>query len=86
MTVFEFLKSKSIYELAKYLDEYGSHDNSPWMQWFNENYCSKCDGVLHNGLEYAYCELNDECRYLPDMIFAPYIEDIIKLWLESEID
>lgn len=86
MTVFEFIKSKSIDELAKYLDEYGYHDNAPWMQWFNENYCSKCDGILYNGLEYAYCELNDDCIYLPDMIFAPYIEDIIKLWLESEIE
>ena len=39
MTNFQHLQSISIDELAKWLDEYGQFDNSPWSTWFAEKYC-----------------------------------------------
>lgn len=84
MTIFEFLKSKSIDEIAEYLDEYGIHDNSPWILWWDENYCHKCNAVEQDGFDYSWCELNGKCKFFPEMNNVIYTKDIIKLWLESE--
>jgi len=45
MTNFEKFKSMSIDELADWLDKYGQFDGSPWMEWFNDNYCKKCESI-----------------------------------------
>ena len=76
MTIFEKIKSYSLEELADFLDKNGSFDQSPWSDWFNDNYCSKCESVMCKAvdckeklgidpwygedMECAYCELIDE--------------------------
>ena len=104
MTKFESIKSKNIDELAEWLDKYGAYDGSPWMEWWNENYCQKCEMVTmpreeyahivgwkpcpdyHGNIECGYCEVNGRCRYFEDMDEVPDNTEIIKMWLESEIE
>lgn len=62
MTNLEMFKAMSIEELAKWLDEYGHFDDSPWSNWFNENYCSKCEPIK--------CKYKDAEKTLG---FCPYL-------------
>lgn len=98
MTVFESFKTKNVDEIAEWLDKNGIYDGSPWMHWWDKNYCSKCETVIdyvpddegeetwHIGMECAWCELHDKCRFFQDMDDMPDNKQIIKLWLESEIE
>ena len=103
MTKFESIKSKSIDEIAEWIDKYVMYDDSPWSKWWNENYCQKCEAVTMPAEEYSrivgwghsyycgdiecgYCEVNGKCRYFQDMDDIPDNEEIIKMWLESEIE
>lgn len=92
MTNFEKLQSMNIDEKAEWLYEHGNFDNSPWMNRFDSLYCTKCEPIMCHHEETperefpcAYCELENKCRYFPDMDRVPKNRDIIKLWLESEI-
>lgn len=89
MTVYEYFKSKSIDELAEWLDEHVI-DDSPWISWWDNKYCKKCDSIYcedgdcGNG-EYGWCELNGKCKFFQDMDNIPDNKQIIKMWLEREI-
>ena len=92
MTVFENLKQKNIDELAEWLNSYDNWEESPWMDYWNENYCSKCKSeivyapYLNHNIECCWCELNDDkCRFFPEMDKQPNSTEMIKLWLESEV-
>ena len=84
------IKSKSLDEFAEWLDKYGAFDDSPWLNWWNENYCSKCDSeviktlIFENETECAWCELHNKCRFFQDMDEVPDSKQMIKMWLESE--
>jgi len=95
MTVFEKLKTKDIDELAEWLDKNCYFDNSPWVRYWDKNYCKNCESISGNGFclgmehfcgwhEFAYCEVHGNCRYFQDMEDVPDCKMIIKLWLESE--
>ena len=90
MTNFDFIKNMSIDELTDWLDKYGQFDVSPWMDWFNDNYCSKCEvdekDVLWPGytMDCAYCELEGKCKYLTQLDNIPDNKDVIKMWLMQE--
>ena len=98
MTRFEELKNMDIEALAKWIDENGQFDGSPWITWWDENYCSKCpsehgylpdDSGEHRWYictEFSWCELNGKCKFFPEMDEEPELKDIIKMWLESDID
>ena len=45
MTLFDKFKSMTIDELAEFIDEYGMYDNTPWMNWWDKNYCDKCESI-----------------------------------------
>lgn len=45
MTTFDCIKAMPIEVFAKWLDRNGQFDGSPWMEWFNENYCKKCKAI-----------------------------------------
>lgn len=45
MTNFEKLKAMSEDELVEWLSNYGISDTSPWDDWFNRNYCEKCEPI-----------------------------------------
>lgn len=85
MTVYENFKSMGIDELADWLDEYGMLDGSPWINWFDDNYCSKCKGIsVSDTMECGWCELNNKCKYFQDMDDIPDSKQMIKMWLKSE--
>jgi hypothetical protein len=87
MNLYNSLKYKTINELAEWLNEYCSHDFSPWTNWFDRNYCKKCDSIYFNGdrNEYSWCEINGKCKYFQDMSDIPNNKQVIKMWLESDI-
>ncbi len=100
MNNFNFLQSLSLDELATWLDKYGQFDDSPWMSWFNENYCDKCESIECSYTEYgahienpynrritfecSYCELENKCKFFLEFDDILDNKDIIKLWLNSE--
>lgn len=96
MTKFDNFKSKNIDELVEWLDKYGAFDNSPWMLWFDKNYCRNCppeDSLIPDSqeeqeywhhCECAWCELHDKCKFFPEMDEVPDNKQVIKMWLESE--
>lgn len=92
MNNFKYLQSMSIDELAKWLDKYGQYDNSPWNLWFDRKYCSNCESIMchyedsANEFPCAWCELNDGCKFLPDAKGMPDSLEIIKMWLETEVE
>ena len=89
MTVYENLLSKSIDELADLIDGYMLDDNEPYILWWDENYCNKCEPALglydDIEMEFSWCELNNKCRFFPELDYIPNSKQIIKLWLESEV-
>ena len=91
MTVFDWINSKNIDEFAEWLYKVGTYDDSPWMQWWNDNYCGKCEPEVIDDVDCnkefvcAWCELHDKCKYFKDMEDIPTIEQTIKMWLESEV-
>ena len=91
MKAYDKFKSMSIDELADWLDKYGMFDCSPWLKWFDDNYCSKCESetafVLHfnKELECSWCELHGKCKYFKEMEDIPDNKQTIKMWLESDI-
>lgn len=101
MTNHENLLNKSTRELAEWLDSNGQFDGSPWMKWFDKNFCSKCESVKIKkenskailGFELlfvgettcSYCELYKKCKYFPDRCETPINIDIIEMWLKENI-
>jgi hypothetical protein len=92
MNNFENLKSMSVEELAEWLDANGMWDNSPWSQWFDSKYCRQCESVtayvpdFNRECDFAWCELEHKCRYFADHEDVPDCREIIKMWLEAEVE
>lgn len=101
MTQFDTFKNMTVEEFAEWLDENGQFDGSPWMKWFDEKFCSRCEAIECTYADYrksdddssykspikcSYCELEGECRFFPDMESTPDTEDIIKMWLKLELE
>ena len=102
MTRFDKFTTSSIDSLAEWINEYGAHDASPWITWFDNKYCSICpyvvidkkDSLEKLGFELmwedrttcSHCEVYKKCRYFPDMKESPSNTEIIKMWLESEVE
>lgn len=88
MNNFEKFKQMSMNEFAEWLDEYGNFDSSPWMKWFDKKYCANCESIITHPVDYpnlntpcAYCELEEKCKFFPDMKEPPDTLKIIKMWL-----
>ena len=101
MTNFELLKCLSLEGLAGWLDSLEYSEDSPWNQWFDNEYCNDCKFVecsyadywgndketLRNGtVKCAYCELYNKCKHFPDLEAAPTQEEVIIMWLRRDID
>lgn len=98
MNNFEKIKSMSLEDFADWLYEHGMVDNTPWMNWFNKNYCDKCESIIVKAedaesilslkpfydeeYECAYCEVYDHCKFFSDRE-SPAVKEIIKMWLED---
>jgi hypothetical protein len=92
MNNFERLKAMSVEELAKWLDKNGQFDTAPWTLWFDRNYCSNCESIMchyedsTHEFPCAWCELNDGCKFLPDTKGMLSNKEVIKMWLEAEVE
>lgn len=99
MTNFAYLQSMSVDELAEWLDKHGLFDDSPWNNWFNDTYCSKCDPITckikstsigvtplypEQEIDCSYCELEKKCKFFKHMKDIPTNTDIIAMWLKQE--
>ena len=91
-TNFDKLKAMPMDELAKWLDENGQFDTAPWMMWWDKTYCRNCPDIMchYEDSDYefpcAYCELHKKCMFFPDMDEEPSSLEIVKMWLESEVE
>ena len=93
MNNFEKLKQMDIDQAAEWLDKHGQFDSSPWMKWFDSTYCQNCETVetrledFDKDVVCAWCEVHDDkCKFFPDQSEAPEGRQIVKLWLESEVE
>ena len=92
MTRIEELKNMNADAIAAWMDKFVRVDDSPYMKWFDETYCKRCEPIMccYPGSEFefpcAWCELENKCKFFPDMSKAPGVKEIIKMWLELEID
>jgi hypothetical protein len=34
----------------------------------------------------SYCEINKNCRFCPDYEKGPSTKDVVRLWLEAEVE
>ena len=94
MNNFEYLRSLSFDDFAKFLDSIDS-DNAPWHEWIAKTYCDKCPTIRlrlpneeWNGLchEYAFCEFNGYCKFIEDKDFMKNPVVAVKKWLLCEHD
>lgn len=93
MNNFSVFQTKNIDELADWLDKHGAYDNSIWGEWFDKNYCSKCEPVKVEEFEgrswcdeYAWCEVNGKCKHFQELDMIPSNKQVVKMWLESEAE
>lgn len=97
MTNFEKIKSMSIEELTEFLNEHGMFDNTPWMDWWDKNYCSNCESIKLSGKEEIenivgitpFLNETYECAYCEVHDHCKFFpngcpsnKEIIKMWLE----
>ena len=72
MTNFEQIQSASLNELALWIHKHGQFDGSPWVTWFDDNYCSKCEAI--------------ECKYEDaeeKLGFKPFYKNSIECSLKT---
>ena len=99
MNNYEQLISYSLEDLADWLVVNVQFDDSPWITWFDDNFCSKCEAIECAYSEYwnsneepypkctikcAYCELEDKCKFFPEIQGIPSNKDIIVMWLKEK--
>lgn len=96
MTNLDYLQNLTVDEFAEWLDEHGQFDGSPWMDWFNETYCKKCESIKckinstnigitplypDREIDCAYCELEHKCKFFENLEDVPDNKEVIKMWL-----
>lgn len=92
MNKFDKIKQMSIDEFAKWLNRCVSSADTNWLKWWDNKYCNNCElefvysKYYNRKMEYSYCENHRNCRFFPELDESPNIEQIIKMWLESEED
>jgi hypothetical protein len=101
VTWFEELKNMDIDELVDWICKYVSLDDSPCLTWWDKQYCQNCLPVTVSRKDYrdrfgcsgygdtvecAYCEWEGKCKYFQKLESIPSIKDIVKMWLESEVE
>lgn len=102
MTHFEkIFKDATPESIAEFLDCNGMWDNSPWLNWWDKQYCSKCDTVeLTNcqakellGIESPFEGVNlvgSFCEVYKKCRYTddhePTSKEIIEAWLNSQCE
>lgn len=89
LTNYEHIKSMSVDEFTEWISK---HSYSNWLKWFDKKYCKNCPDIMckyEDGLtEFpcSYCEINDKCKFFSEKESVPNGKEIIKMWLESEVE
>lgn len=93
MNNYERIMSMEIDELAEYLNDKWTHDDDPSIEWWNKKYCSNCEPItvkaqyLGHNIDCSWCELNDDkCKYFPELKEMPDSKQIMRMWLESDVE
>lgn len=85
---FNKIKKMNLNQFTKWLIDIQNYDFGPWMEWFDENYCKKCEAIKckypdsTHEFEAAYCELEKHCKFFPRKMHVPTQKEIIKMWLK----
>lgn len=88
----ELLQSMSVEELTAWLDKHGQFENSPWMKWFDKNYCEECEVEIAYVPEFdrevkcSWCELHGKCKYFQEMEDVIDGKKIIEAWLKADTE
>lgn len=95
MNNYERIRAMSIDDLSEFLDERCSYDNDPSIEWWDRKYCGHCESVTkkyvnfsghETEMEFAWCEVNGKCKYFPELEEYPNTRQMMKMWLESEVE
>ena len=94
MTIFEYINEqvKDIDKFVDWLDKYWTTYDSPWIKWWDDNYCKKCESEetyvagFNRECNVAWCELNKGCKFFKEIQAIPNDKQIIKMWLKSECE
>ena len=71
-------------EFVRWLDKTFTYSEPPWTLWFDKKYCQNCAAekakYIDSGreLDFAYCELHDNCRFFDSKIDN---KKTIEMWL-----
>lgn len=86
MTNFEYIKSLSLSQFAEWVEANVVLEDGPHIKWFDENYCMNCPPIdCGNTIQYcSFCELEEYCKFFPEIDGAPDCYEIAKMWLEAE--
>ena len=100
MNRYQQFVSLSLEDFVKLIDDYSKTDDAPWLNWFDERYCSKCESVYvsksesaeklgfepfgDGDVQCAYCEVNNYCRFFPSRE-SPSTKEIIEMWLKEAV-
>lgn len=90
MNRFEQIQTMNMQEFAKWMDKYCDFDGSPWVDFFSEEYCDKCDPIMcrreNSKVEFscAWCEIHNNCKFFSSQEF-PSMEDMILMWLQEKV-
>ena len=86
-TNYSTIITKDIDAFAEWLANIGAFEDSPWLKWYDENFCKKCkpvvckyeDSIFDQTFEASECEFEDgKC---PFGVYDWTDKDIIKAWL-----
>lgn len=89
MTNRDAIKNFSEEDFINWLASFNLVDDSPWLQWFDEAYCKRCQPISGRIEGSDYDQLFSPCEFGPDG--CPFgvadLEDreLIRLWLDAEI-
>ena len=87
MNNFEKLRSMSVEDLAKWLDQNGIIDHSPWLDYFNNKYCANCESVMCKyedaeaaiGFKPCFSDDDIECAYCEVYKKCRYFPDMTEV-------
>ena len=79
--------------IAEFLSSITQGEQYPWDEWFGKKYCEHCESIeqeadflYYTGKQnFAYCELNNHCKYFSDKHVLLSTYDVVMLWLEDVV-
>lgn len=86
MNNYDVITEMSLEELAIWLGKIDSWEDTPWVKWWDKNYCSNCKPLvtpIRPDIEHSFCELKHHCKFASSKKELTDV-DIITTWLEAQ--